>query len=116
MSDAADSPLAPLQLHEVRKYYGPSTAALDGVDWSVPAGSVVGLLGQNAAGKTTLIKTALGLIRPTRGEAKIFGENAWDLSAAAKARIGYVPQVVTLYPSRAAIDQLHGVVLPALER
>jgi ABC-2 type transport system ATP-binding protein len=89
---------APLQLQGVRKYYGPSNAALDGVDWSVPAGSVVGLLGQNAAGKTTLIKTALGLIRPTRGEAKIFGETAWDLSATAKARIGYVPQVITLYP------------------
>ena len=89
---------APLQLRGVRKYYGSTVAALDGIDWSVPAGSVVGLLGQNAAGKTTLIKTALGLIRPTRGEATIFGETAWDLSAAAKARIGYVPQVITLYP------------------
>jgi ABC-2 type transport system ATP-binding protein len=101
MSDQPSSASAaapPLRLHGVRKYYGASNAALDGVDWSVPAGSVVGLLGQNAAGKTTLIKTALGLIRPTRGEAKIFGENAWDLSAASKARIGYVPQVITLYP------------------
>ena len=95
---SSSAPAPPLQLHGVRKYYGASTAALDGVDWSVPAGSVVGLLGQNAAGKTTLIKTALGLIRPTRGEAKIFGETAWDLSATAKARIGYVPQVITLYP------------------
>src|SRR5687767_14205307 len=91
-------PPAPLQLRDVRKYYGNGVAALDGVDWSVPAGSVVGLLGQNAAGKTTLIKTALGLIRPTRGEATIFGQRSWDLSAATKARIGYVPQVITLYP------------------
>jgi ABC-2 type transport system ATP-binding protein len=99
MSDAPIAPPpAPLQLRDVRKYYGNGVAALDGVDWSVPAGSVVGLLGQNAAGKTTLIKTALGLLRPTRGEATIFGETSWDLSAAAKARIGYVPQVITLYP------------------
>jgi ABC-2 type transport system ATP-binding protein len=105
MSDAPTAPPpapapapAPLQLRELRKYYGNAVAALDGVDWSVPAGSVVGLLGQNAAGKTTLIKTALGLLRPTRGEAQIFGEQSWDLSAAAKARIGYVPQVITLYP------------------
>jgi len=99
LAPAPPSSLAPLKLEDVRKYYGGGgVTALDGVDWSVPAGSVVGLLGQNAAGKTTLIKTALGLIRPSRGEATIFGELAWDLSAAAKARIGYVPQVITLYP------------------
>ena len=93
--DAADD--APLRLAGVKKHFGPNTA-LAGVDWAVPAGSVVGLLGQNAAGKTTLIKTALGLLRPSRGEATIFGERSWDLSAATKARIGYVPQVITLYP------------------
>ena len=91
---ANDSPIA---LAGVRKQYG-AKAALDGVDLVIPAGSVVGLLGQNAAGKTTLIKTALGLIRPTNGEATIFGEPSWDLWAATKARIGYVPQVITLYP------------------
>ncbi len=96
--EASAPAAAPLELHRVRKYYGLDAFALDDVTWSVPAGSVVGLLGQNAAGKTTLIKTALGLIRPTRGEAKIFGENAWNLSAQAKARLGYVPQVITLYP------------------
>jgi ABC-2 type transport system ATP-binding protein len=95
---APTAPTAPLKLQGVRKYYGSGVAALDGVDWAVPAGSVVGLLGQNAAGKTTLIKTALGLLRPSNGDATIFGEDAWDLSAATKARVGYVPQVITLYP------------------
>jgi ABC-2 type transport system ATP-binding protein len=88
---------APLRLTGVRKSYG-AKSALEGVDWSVPAGSVVGLLGQNAAGKTTLIKAALGLVRPTAGDVRLLGEDAWDLSADAKARIGYVPQVITLYP------------------
>jgi ABC-2 type transport system ATP-binding protein len=88
---------APLQLRGVRKTYG-DKAALDGVDLTIPAGSVVGLLGQNAAGKTTLLKAALGLVRATAGEATIFGEPAWDLSAATKAKLGYVPQVITLYP------------------
>ena len=100
MTDTAAAPAAtaaPLQLIGVKKDFGPNMA-LTGVDWSVPTGSVVGLLGQNAAGKTTLIKTALGLLRPSRGSALIFGENAWDLSADTKARIGYVPQVITLYP------------------
>jgi len=88
---------APLEMRGVRKHFG-LKIALDGVDWSVPAGSVVGLLGQNAAGKTTLIKTALGLLKPTRGETKLLGEDPWALSADSKARVGYVPQVITLYP------------------
>src|SRR4051812_11263413 len=83
---------APIEIRGLRKLYG-KKPALDGVDWSVPAGSVVGLLGQNAAGKTTLIKSALGLVRPTAGRATIFGEDAWNLSADAKAKLGYVPQV-----------------------
>src|SRR2546429_5948231 len=93
----SDTPTPPLQMTGVRKIYG-EKAALDGADLSIPSGSVVGLLGQNAAGKTTLIKAALGLIRPTAGEAKLLGETSWELSAEAKAKIGYVPQVITLYP------------------
>src|SRR5205823_3226014 len=53
---------------------------------------------KNAAGKTTLIKCALGLLRCDGGTARLFGEDAWRLSASAKARLGYVPQVVSLYP------------------
>ena len=97
MTEANPQLAPPLQLTGVKKHFGINTA-LAGVDWAVPAGSVVGLLGQNAAGKTTLIKTALGLLRPSRGEARLFGDEAWDLSAENKARIGYVPQVITLYP------------------
>ena len=71
---------------------------LKGVDLDIPAGSVVGLLGKNGAGKTTLIKCALGLLRLNAGNASIFGQDSWDLDADAKARLGYVPQVVSLYP------------------
>ena len=56
------------------------------------------MLGKNGAGKTTLLKTALGLIKPDAGTATLLGEPAWSLSADAKARLGYVPQTVTLYP------------------
>lgn len=71
---------------------------LDQVSMTVAPGSVVGLLGKNGAGKTTLIKSALGLLKPQSGEIRVFGEPAWNLSGAAKARIGYVPQVPVLYP------------------
>lgn len=71
---------------------------LAGVDLSVPRGSVLGLLGKNGAGKTTLIKCALGLLRPNGGEIQLLGEPSTALSPDAKARIGYVPQEIPLYP------------------
>ncbi len=70
---------------------------LENLDLDVPAGSTVGLLGKNGAGKTTLLKCALGLIRPEAGTIDVLGEPAWSLSAEAKARLGYVPQVPQLY-------------------
>src|SRR4051812_13706922 len=71
----------PLELHNVSKSYG-EKKVLERCELTTPAGSVVGLLGQNAAGKTTLIKCALGLIRPSGGTASVFGEPAWSLSPA----------------------------------
>ncbi len=91
MSEAA------IDLRGIARSYG-KNQVLTGLDLTVAKGSVLGLLGTNGAGKTTLIKCALGLIRPQQGEARLLGEDSWNLSAEAKARIGYVPQVVTLYP------------------
>ncbi len=86
-----------LRMEGVTKRYD-HKAVLDDVFLSVPAGSVMGLLGKNGAGKTTLIKCALGLIRPNSGVVALLGEPALDLSATAKARLGYVPQEISLYP------------------
>lgn len=71
---------------------------LKGADLEVPEGAVVGLIGTNGAGKSTLIKCLLGLLRIDSGQAEVFGETPWDLSEAAKARLGYVPQDIKLYP------------------
>lgn len=85
-----------IELRGVCKSYG-AKPVLSGLDLSVPKGSVVGLLGTNGAGKTTMIKCVLGLIRPKSGEVRLLGEDAWTLSAEAKMQLGYVPQVINLY-------------------
>lgn len=81
----------------VHKSYG-SHAVLRGVDLAVEQGSVVGLLGTNGSGKSTFIKCLLGLLRVDGGEVRVFGEDGWDLSAAVKERLGYVPQEARFYP------------------
>lgn len=86
-----------MRVSALTKHYR-SSHALRGVNLEIPTGATVGLLGANGAGKTTLIKCLLGLLRPTSGQCFIFGEPVWTLSAEAKARLGYVPQVITLYP------------------
>jgi ABC-2 type transport system ATP-binding protein len=65
---------------------------LDELDLRIEPGQRIGLLGANGAGKTTLLKILLGLMPPTAGRAQIGGEAAGSLSAAMRARIGYVPQ------------------------
>jgi ABC-2 type transport system ATP-binding protein len=86
-----------LELRGVSKSFG-HKPVLKEVDLTLPAGSVLGLVGKNGAGKTTLIKCALGLQRPQLGSVQILGEPAWELSAAGKKRLGYVPQEINLSP------------------
>lgn len=71
---------------------------LRGIDLTVPRGTVVGLVGTNGSGKSTLIKCLLGLLQPTMGQARVWGEDPWYLSAESKAKLGYVPQTVQLFP------------------
>lgn len=86
-----------LQIKNLRKQFA-AKEVLHGIDLQIDRGTVLGVLGANGCGKTTLIKCALGLLRPTSGESTVFGENSWDLSASAKSRLGYVAQEVTSYP------------------
>ena len=81
----------------LQKSFG-GNEVLRGIDLEVQPGTVLGLLGKNGSGKSTLIKCLLGLLKPTGGSAGILGDDAWNLSAATKARLGYVPQEVVSYP------------------
>ncbi len=62
-----------LELRGLTKRYDDGLLALDAIDLVVPAGEFFGLLGPNGAGKTTLISTVCNLVRPTAGEALVFG-------------------------------------------
>ncbi|MBK6421264.1 MAG: ABC transporter ATP-binding protein [Gemmatimonadales bacterium] len=65
--------------------------ALRGVDLTVPAGRITGLVGPNAAGKSTLIKAILGLVRPDAGQLSVLGQ-AVNGDERYRHRIGYMPQ------------------------
>lgn len=67
-------------------------AILKGISVTAAPGAVIGLLGKNGAGKSTLLDVLLGFALPTAGEARVFGEHSSRLSAACKARIGFVAQ------------------------
>jgi ABC-2 type transport system ATP-binding protein len=70
--------------------------AVDGIDLSVPEGTIYGILGPNGAGKTTTLRMLLGIIDPDRGERRLLG-HAEPLEAAAE--VGYLPEERGLYPS-----------------
>ncbi len=71
------------------KEYGP-IKALQGVSLTVERGEIYGLLGQNGAGKTTMIKILLGIARLTDGSARLLGEPAGTV--AVRRRVGYLPE------------------------
>jgi ABC-2 type transport system ATP-binding protein len=89
-----------IRIKDLQKQFAgkPPKDVLLGVDLTLEPGTVLGLLGQNGSGKSTLLKCALGLLRPTWGSVTVLGEDAWNLSADAKARLGYVPQEAVSYP------------------
>jgi ABC-2 type transport system ATP-binding protein len=80
-------------LDHVTKQYG-ATRALDGLSLSLRPGEILALLGPNGAGKSTAIRCLLGLIAPTSGTARIFGQDPRD--PAARARIGAMLQVASI--------------------
>ena len=64
--------------------------ALEGVSFAVPRGAVVGFIGENGAGKSTTIKSILGLIRPDGGSVEVFGKDVGSLTKEERGRLGAV--------------------------
>jgi ABC-2 type transport system ATP-binding protein len=94
-----------LEARGLTKRYG-DAIALDGLSLQVAPGQVTALLGANGAGKSTTIALFLGLIAPTGGEALVDGVSVCADPAAARAKLAYVPETASLYPSLTGVETL----------
>ena len=91
-----------IEIQNVSIFFG-TNPALD--DLSVKlGGGAVGLLGPNGAGKSTLIKMLLGFIKPSRGEARVFGLDVQTEQVAIRQQIGYLPEDDCLIPQMNAVQ------------
>ena len=97
-----------IEVRNVSKYYG-AHAAVRALNFAVPQGEVVGLLGLNGAGKTTLLRLLSGLLVPTTGEVLLGGVNMADDPAAVRGRIGFLPETPPLYDEMTVRAFLHFV-------
>lgn len=108
----------PLVLERLGKDFG-GTTALDELSCEIRPGEVVGLLGPNGAGKTTTMKLVLGLLRPTRGVARLGSLDCTKDARAVKARLGYSPDEPAFYDfltGRETVDFVLNVRGVPLER
>ena len=85
-----------LRTEKLTKDYG-RVRALEGMDLSVPAGEIFGLLGPNGSGKSTAIRLILGFLRPTAGAAWVQGFHCWTQPVEVKRRLTYLPGELRLY-------------------
>ena len=111
MTDAA------IEITGLKKTYAPSAkspakVALDGVDLTIPAGSIFGLLGPNGAGKSTMINIMAGLVLKSAGRVNIWGFDQDENPRQSRAAIGVMPQELVLDPfftPRGALDVQAGL-------
>jgi ABC-type multidrug transport system ATPase subunit len=80
--------------------------ALDRLNLAVPRGAIFGLLGPNAAGKSTAIRVLAGILRADSGGATILGLDLFTQTEQIKRRIGYVAQHFALYPDLTALENI----------
>ena len=96
-----------LELRNLHSYYGPSHV-LNGISLEVNEGEVVCLLGRNGAGKSTTLKSIIGIVRPKQGEVIFKGQrlNGRRPFKIARLGIGYVPEDRRIFPNLSVRDNL----------
>ena len=79
-----------IEIHNLTKDYG-SSRGIFGIDLTVKQGEMMGFVGTNGSGKTTTIRSMLGFIKPTSGNAYVNGLESWENSSEIVKSVGYVP-------------------------
>jgi ABC-2 type transport system ATP-binding protein len=93
---------APIDVQGLTRRYG-DRQAVDAVSFTVPAGSVCGIVGPNGAGKTTLIRMLLGLVAPSSGTVRVLGSRPGSAGyPAALRQVGAIVEVPALYRNATA--------------
>jgi ABC-2 type transport system ATP-binding protein len=93
-----------IEVRGLVKRFGPA-AAVDDLSFTVGAGTVTGFLGPNGAGKTTTLRALVGLVRPTSGQATIWGKPYRELGGR-RRRVGAVLEASGYHPGRTVADHL----------
>ncbi|MFI0980116.1 ABC transporter ATP-binding protein [Streptomyces sp. NPDC021093] len=107
LSVAERAPVASvIETRGLTKRFRGGQLAVDGLDLSVPAGSVFGFLGPNGSGKTTTIRMLMGLIEPTAGSAQVLGEPMPRAARAVLPRVGALIEGPALYGFLSGRDNL----------
>jgi ABC-2 type transport system ATP-binding protein len=110
-----------LHLKNATMMFGGMAAVRD-VSLSVTKGTILGIIGPSGAGKTTMVRLLTGALKPTRGTVRVLGEDPQDFRRRTRERIGYMPQLFTLYPDLTAgenvnfVASLFGLLWPRRRR
>jgi len=125
--EAAAPPRAPdptdavVTVESVSRSFGDRVVVRD-LDLTIRSGTILGVIGPSGSGKTTTVRMLTGALRPTTGEIRVLGERPADFKRATRERIGYMPQLFTLYPDLTArenvdfVGSLFGMLWPRRRR
>jgi branched-chain amino acid transport system ATP-binding protein len=105
-----------LEASGLHSFYGVSHI-LHGVDFAVARGECIGLMGRNGMGKTTLLKSMLGLVRPKEGAVRVRGRDMTQAEpyAIARAGIAYVPEGRGIFPNLSVRENLVMAARPGVD-
>ena len=94
-----------IRVEHLTRRYGDVVAAAD-VNFDVGAGEIVGLLGHNGAGKTTVMKILTGFLEPSSGKAIVDGLDVQHYPSQTRSKLGYLPETLPVYPEMSVVDYL----------
>ena len=116
MSTTATTSNILIDAQGVHSYYGASHI-LHGVDFRVGRGETIGLMGRNGMGKSTLLKSIMGLVKPTRGKVQITGQDMTGRAPYEIARLGiaYVPEGRGIFGNLSVVENLKMAARPGTQ-